>query len=136
MHSDTNPNIPALTIPIPKAKIYIITTPSLLQAVQRNSRIISFDPFLNLAADRIAACSKHAQDILREKRLGGDGGNQTGIHAMLSTLLGDGLDEMKEKIIRGLKSWNDALAATAPMKIDLYEWCRKVITVAASESMW
>ncbi|CRG86383.1 7-alpha-hydroxycholest-4-en-3-one 12-alpha-hydroxylase [Talaromyces islandicus] len=133
---DKNPNIPAITIPIFKAKTYIITAPWLLQAVQRNSRIISFDPFLSFATDRIAGCSKHAQNILREKPAGGQGGNHNVIHAMHPTLLGDGLDDMNESMIKRLKLWNDALAARAPMKIDLCEWCREVITVAASESMW
>lgn len=136
MHSDKNPNLPAFTIPIFKAKTYVVATPSLLQAIQRNSRIVSFDPFINVAADRIAGCSKYAQYILRETRSGGQGGNQNILHAMHPALLGDGLDDMNENMIKSLKSWNDALAARAPMKIDLYEWCREVITVAATESMW
>ncbi|KAH8695302.1 putative cytochrome P450 oxidoreductase [Talaromyces proteolyticus] len=130
------PNLPAFTTSIFNFRTYTIASPSLIQAVQRNARLISFEPFLNVAAERMAGCSKHALEILREKRSGGQGGNQAVIHAMHSALFGQEQDKMIRSMIKGVEVWNDGLAHKAPIQIDMFEWCREAITVASSDAMW
>ncbi|KUL82073.1 hypothetical protein ZTR_09122 [Talaromyces verruculosus] len=134
--SFANPDLPIFTINIPGAKSYVITSPSLMSAVQRNSRNISFDPFLDVAASRIAGCSPATCHALLEKRRGGLGVNQLMVEAMHPTLLGEGLDGMNETMVKGLKSWIDEVSHCEQTPFDLYEWCKEAMTVASTDSVW
>lgn len=136
INSFANPDLPIFTINIPGAKSYVITSPSLMSAVQRNSRNISFDPFLDVAASRIAGCSPATCHALLEKRRGGLGVNQLMVEAMHPALLGEGLDGMNETMVKGLKSWIDELSRCEQTPFDLYEWCKEAMTVASTDSVW
>jgi hypothetical protein len=136
INSFENPDLPIFTINIPGAKSYVITSPTLMSVVQRNSRNISFDPFLDVAASRIAGCSPATCHILLERRRGGEGVNQLMVEAMHPALLGEGLDGMNETMVKGLKSWIDELSHRGQTSFDLYEWCKEAMTVASTDSVW
>ncbi|EED11449.1 cytochrome P450 oxidoreductase, putative [Talaromyces stipitatus ATCC 10500] len=129
-------DLPIFTINIPGAKSYVITAPSLMLAVQRNSRNISFDPFLDVAASRIAGCSPATCHALLEKKRGGLGVNQLMVEAMHPALLGEGLDGMNEAMVKGLKLWLDGLLQYGQTSFDLFEWCKEAMTVASTDSVW
>ena len=54
-------------------KSYVVTSAKLMQAVQRNSKIISFDPLLTAASSRIAGVHGPGLNLLKEKESGGHG---------------------------------------------------------------
>jgi hypothetical protein len=96
---------PVYTMDLLINKTYIINSPSLVAAVQRNHRIVSFDPFLTGAANRMAGIKSPGLELLREEQNGGQGINNKLLHSMHPALLGTGLDRMNEKMIKFLKLW-------------------------------
>ena len=64
---------PVYTLDIFFTKSYIITTAKLMQAVQRNSKVISFEPLLTPTSSRVAGIRGHGLNLLREKESGGHG---------------------------------------------------------------
>lgn len=138
-YSFKHPDLPIFTVNIPQAKTYIINSPALVAAVQRNARNISFEPLLEQASERMAGCSPEAVRQMRPARSGGVGGAQNVIHAMHPTMLGDGLDTMNEGMARNLKVQIDELAKDSesePATIDLFDWCKEAMTIASSDSVW
>jgi hypothetical protein len=119
-------------------KAYIINSPSLVAAVQRNHRVISFDPFLTGAANRMAGITGPGLELLREEQNGGQGINNKVLHSMHPALLGAGLDRMNEKMIKFLKLSVDELATTHDVNtsFDLHAWCRHAITVASTDAIY
>ena len=111
--------------------------PTSIAAVQRNARNIAFEPLLAQVAERIAGCLPETVDKVRPGRSGGKGGGQLVVHAMHPTLLGDGLDEMNEVMVKSLNRMINELAmdSSEPV-IDLFGWCKDGITIASTDSMW
>ncbi|KAF2146999.1 uncharacterized protein K452DRAFT_261129 [Aplosporella prunicola CBS 121167] len=116
-------------------RAYIVNSPTLVAAVQRNHRIISFDPFLTVAANRMAGIEGHGLELLREEQNGGQGLNNKVLHSMHPALLGTGLDRMNEKMIKFLKTSMDELASRSNA-FDLHMWCRHAISVASTDAVY
>ncbi|KAJ4301953.1 hypothetical protein N0V90_004049 [Kalmusia sp. IMI 367209] len=119
-------------------KAYIVNSPSLVAAVQKNHRVISFDPFLTGAAKRMAGITGPGLELLREEQNGGQGINNKVLHSMHPALLGTGLDRMNEKMIKFLKFSMDELATTRNINtsFDLHAWCRHAITAASTDAIY
>ena len=117
-------------------KVYVINSSTLVAAVQRNHKHISFDPFITTASERLAGLNGPALELLREEHNGGQGVNQKILPAMHSAMLGDGLDKMNEKMIVFLKTWIDQLADSEGTVFDLHAWIRHAITVASTDAVW
>ena len=127
---------PIYTFDLYATKIHIVKTGKLVSAVQRNHKLISFDPFMTAAAKRMAGITGKGLKLLQEKRCGGDGINETIVNAMHSALLGPALDVMNQKMISGLYSSVDALWVNGESSLDLHAWCRHSITVASTRAVW
>ena len=97
--------------------MHIINSGKLVSAIQRNHRIISFDPFLTAAANRMAGINGKGLKLLQEKQGGGGGINKEVIKAMHPALLGHALDAMNEKMILGLCSSVDALSGDSSLDL-------------------
>lgn len=115
-------------------KSYLVTSPSILQSIQRNKKSLSFDPFLSMAAERMVGIRGPTLELMREKQSGGQGLKQAVIHAMQPTLIGASLDRMNERMARLLRPLVDDLASTST--VDLYGWCRHAITVASTNASY
>lgn len=127
---------PIYTFDLYATKLHIVKTGKLVSAVQRNHKIISFDPFLTAAANRMAGITGKGLRLLQEKQGGGGGINEDVIHAMHPALLGPALDVMNQKMILGLCSSIDALSSNRELSLDLHAWCRHSITVASTRAVW
>jgi hypothetical protein len=117
-------------------KTYIVNSPSLVAAIQRNHRVISFDPFLTGAAHRMAGVGGQGLELLREEQNGGQGINNKVLHSMHPALLGSGLDRMNERMIQFLKHSLDDIGLSGSVPIDLHAWCRHAITVASTDAIY
>lgn len=126
---------PAFTISLFGRKIYVITAPNLVSAVQRNYQVIAEDSFVTHAADRLTQIKGEGLNYLRETRNGGKGGNKAISQAMHSAMLGPGLVKMNATMLKNLKPFIDELA-TNVVPLDLYGWCCEVITVAITDATW
>jgi hypothetical protein len=62
---------PIVTIDFLVSKIYLVNKSSAVAQVQRNSKVITFDPFLDSAAERMVNCSKEGLKLLTSKENGG-----------------------------------------------------------------
>lgn len=100
------------------------------------TRNISFDHFLDVAASRIAGCSPATCHTLLEKRDGGLGVNELMTEVMYPALMGEGLDGMNERMVKGLKSWMDELSHCGQKSFDLFEWCKEAMAVTNTDSVW
>ncbi|KAL4884084.1 hypothetical protein BJY04DRAFT_215520, partial [Aspergillus karnatakaensis] len=129
-----HPSLPVLCIDLFLTKVYLVNSPTMLQAVQRNKGTLSFDPFITFTAERAAGIKGRGLELLREKKAGGGGVNQAINHAMHPTLTGKPLDRMNERMVKFLTPLIDELAKLD--RVDLYAWCTHAITLASTEASY
>lgn len=104
--------------------------------MQRNHKIISFDPLLDVVADRMAGLSPRALLACKDEKDGGGGVNRTTMHAMHAALMGPELNLIGIKALLNVKHSVDALKDAGPECSDLFAWCRHAITVATTEAFY
>lgn len=116
------------------SKIYIITSPELMQSVQR-SKALSLDPLLDLAVLRFSGITnKQTLDLLLDTSSGGQGFAQKLMHALAPTMIGKSLDQMNIRMVRFMTPLIDELGDKS--SLDLYKWCRDAITDASNDTMF
>ncbi|KAL3430191.1 cytochrome P450 [Aspergillus tetrazonus] len=130
-----NSSHPIFTINLLTNKQYIVTSPSLMQAVQRNKRTLKFAPLVNFTAERFAGIPESGMSLLRDREAGGAGLSAETVHAMEKTLIGPSLDRMNEEMARMLSPLVDELVAS-PQTVDLYAWCTRAITAASTNASY
>ncbi|KAK2873642.1 hypothetical protein FQN49_002214 [Arthroderma sp. PD_2] len=119
------------------SKFYVISSTSLVSAIQRSSKALSFEPLLASAAERIAGVTEDGLKLLAGPCSSGSGSiNGAIVHSMSQAMLGSGLDKMNATMIRYLETSLDELAAMGDEQVDLHTWCRDAITIASTESVW
>lgn len=127
--------LPAYTLDLFYVKLYVVNSASLVAAVQRNHKTISFDPFLTAAANRLSGITGDGLKLLQETENGGGGINNKVLHSMHPALLGSGLDIMNKNMIKILKASIDELEPDQT-SIDLHLWCRHAIAVASTDAVY
>lgn len=115
--------------------MYVLNSSRLVSAVQKNHKIISFDPFLTSAANRMAGIDGDGLELLREPKSGGEGINNKVLHSMHPALLGPGLDKMNKTMIKNLKRSIDEMG-NEPEGFDLHIWCRHAVTAASTDAVY
>ncbi|RAK95226.1 cytochrome P450 [Aspergillus ibericus CBS 121593] len=125
---------PICTLDLVFSKSYLVTSPPLVQAVQRNRKSLSFDPFVSMTLERMAGIRGPVLEQFREKESGGQGLGHDVVHAMQPTLSGRGLDVMNERMAQMLRPRLDELVRLPT--IDLFDWCRRVITAASTDASY
>ncbi|KAL4971688.1 cytochrome P450 [Aspergillus desertorum] len=130
-----NADKPIFTIKLLTNKQYIISSPSLMQAVQRNKKTLTFAPLVLFTAERLAGIHESGMRLLRDKEAGGAGLSAETLHAMEKTLTGKPLDRMNEAMARLLSPLIDELVS-APETVDLYAWCTHAITAASTNATY
>lgn len=116
-------------------KTYIITSPDLMQAAQRHTKTLKFDPLVTFGLRNVAGIqNEKILHLLREKESGGGGLVQKIMHDMAPKLLGKPLDTMNLCMTRLLLPHFDRLAEATT--VDLYGWCRDVIMDASTQSLY
>jgi hypothetical protein len=115
-------------------KIYITTSPELMQAIQRN-KTLRLDPLLNLSVTRFSGITnRKTLDLMLDTSSGGQGFAQKLVHALAPTMIGKSLDEMNIRMVRFMTPLIDELGDKPPF--DLYKWCQDAITDASNETMF
>lgn len=115
-------------------KIYIITSPELMQSVQRN-KIFTLDPILDVCVLKFAGITdKKSLDLLLDTTSGGQGFAKKVMHALPPTMIGKSLDQMNIRMVRLMTSLIDELGDKPPF--DLYKWCQNCITEASCDAMY
>ncbi|KAF7510550.1 hypothetical protein GJ744_006396 [Endocarpon pusillum] len=127
--------LPAYTLDLFFTKLYVVNSASLVSAVQRHHKTISFDPFLTAAANRLSGITGDGLKLLQETESGGGGINNKVLHSMHPALLGPGLDVMNKNMINNLKASIDGLES-GQTSFDLHQWCRHAIGVASTDAVY
>lgn len=133
---------PIFTMPLPGQKMYVVTKPELIQAVQKRHKVLAFPPIEAKFASTVCGASKEAQAILAQNVNGdeGDHGLSMQSYAAMRDALKPGplLDDMNRSMIREVATALDLLepAAGETRRIGLYSWLRDVITTATTRSVY
>lgn len=125
--------------------MYIVNSPDLAVAVQRNSKTLSFSAYAVKLAARVCGLSSQATEILAdnvggEKGPGGFSATFNGVvHSKLA--LGPALEQLFQVTLPALAASVDELAtrsaaALPPEPMALTEWLSHTITIAASDAVY
>ncbi|KAI0023466.1 cytochrome P450 [Xylariomycetidae sp. FL0641] len=133
---------PIFTLPLPGQKMYVITSPELIQKVQKQHKTLAFPPIEAKFASKVCGASREAQAILA-KNLNGDEGDfglsMDSYAAMRSALKpGPRLDDMNRVMIQEITDSLDSLqpAQGKSLTIGMYTWLRDAITTATTRSVY
>ncbi|KAH0351021.1 cytochrome P450, partial [Aureobasidium melanogenum] len=125
-----------VTINFLVTKVYLVNKSSAVAQVQRNARVITFDPFIDSAAERMASVSRKGLKLLTAKENGGGDLNRKIIKAMHPALLGAGLDVANRNMVNNLVKSVNELDTLNGKSFDLYAWARHAITIASTDAVW
>ncbi|KAI1801494.1 cytochrome P450 [Daldinia bambusicola] len=140
--------LPVFTLPVPGSRIYVVTDPSLAAAVQRASRIMSFNPIVPELTQRVLGLDDATVEITRRNVDPGPGeerGFLPDIQDMVSAWLGPGeylstlsLDaaaEMRDEIA----PYASSAAASSSSRggtTDLLSWVRHLVTLSTAKYLY
>ena len=123
-------------------KLYIITTPHLIQATQKQPKVLAFPPIAAEFAAKLCGLSKEAEEILSNNVNGEEGstGLSMELHAAMRAALSPsaGFDEMNRRMVRNMSLAIDGLEEISRQHttIGLSKWLRQSITVAATDAVY
>jgi hypothetical protein len=115
------------------ARIYVVCDTSIISEIQKQATI-SFDPFVVLAAERLAevseACMKLIQNGLKTQRSSSIiGDTHFRVHKMLKP--GPCLDQMVGVM---LQTASEALKDIT--EVDLFDWTRRTVCLASTDAVY
>lgn len=122
--------------------MYIVTTPELIQAIQKQPKVLAFPPIEANFATKVCGTSGEARKILMKNVNGdeGDWGLSMKSNAAIkdATAPGPQLDEMNNVMVQNIAASLDNLerAAEQHEKIGLAKWLRSVVTAATTNSVY
>ena len=133
---------PIFTMTLLGTKMYIVTTLELIQAIQKQPRVLAFPPVEAKFASKICGASAEAHKILMTNVNGDEGDwglSMESYEAMRSTLApGPGLHEMNYKMVQNIAASFDNLipASEEQATIELGKWLFNHITTATTNSVY
>ncbi|KAF2970322.1 hypothetical protein GQX73_g3177 [Xylaria multiplex] len=133
---------PIFTMPLPGQKMYVVTSPDLVQLVQKQHKTLAFPPIEAKFASTVCGTSQEAQSILAKNVNGDDGDfglSMESYEAMRSALKpGSDLDDMNRSMIREVVKLFDQLqpAKGESKPLSMYGWLRDAITTATTRSVY
>ncbi|KAK4169789.1 25-hydroxycholesterol 7-alpha-hydroxylase [Cladorrhinum sp. PSN259] len=135
---------PIFTLPMPGQKMYIITKPELVHEALKQYKILAWPPIAIKFSAAVCGTGKETDKLLMDSVTTGSGFAAeifTTLHAALKP--GPNLDDMNRIMIGELARELDEihqppLAGERPWapRVSLYEWTRKLITVATTRSVF
>ena len=127
---------------IPGTKMYIVTTPDLIQTIQKQPKALTFNPVAAKFTAKICGASADAHKVLMKNVDGreGDCGLTLETRASIQATLAPGpvLDEMNRKMIQMVATSLDGLKVPSGgrIKIDLGKWVFDNVTAATSNAVY
>lgn len=129
-------------MPLPGQQIYVVTTPDLIQKVQKQHKVLAFPPIKAKFASTVCGVSPETQALLLQNINGDEGDFSLSIesHAAIRATLkpGQQLDKMNQAMIHKVAvSLNLLEPGNAKTRqIDLYKWLRDIITATTPKSVY
>ena len=118
-------------------KVYIVTSPDLVSAVNRNSKALAFNPFIAQLGKRITGHDEATSQIVQHNLNGEQGpGYVIEVHdghlAALSP--GKDLEDMTEAYLGEVSKLLDSLETAK--EIDLFAWTRRSVTISSTRAIY
>ncbi|KAL8999918.1 MAG: hypothetical protein Q9169_001324 [Polycauliona sp. 2 TL-2023] len=133
--------LPAFTLQTLGKKVYIVNSPDLIAAVQKNAKALSFNPFVSFVSPRIFDAGDEANAIIQDNIEGEKGpwgllyDTSRGMHNALAP--SSSLDWMTKTMLTKLEEYIEPLGVgKGGLEMDLYKWVRKSMTVASTEAVY
>ncbi|KAL8709343.1 MAG: hypothetical protein Q9220_005936 [cf. Caloplaca sp. 1 TL-2023] len=133
--------LPVFTLQTLGKRIYVVNSPDLISAVQKNAKVLSFNPFVSFMSPKIFDCGEEGMRAINENIDGEKGpwgllvDTSRGMHNALAP--SDSLDWMTRTMLDKMQSFIDPLeAGEKGMEIDLYKWVRTAFTVSSTEAVY
>ena len=118
-------------------KVYIVTSPDLISAVNRNSKALAFNPFIAQLGKRITGHDEHTSQIVQHNLNGEQGpGYVTEVHDGLVAALAPGkdLEDMTGAFLREVSTILEGLEKDK--EVDLFAWTRNTVTISSTRAIY
>ena len=121
------------------SKIYVITSPELVSAVNRNAKTLSFNPFIAQLGKRITNHDQ-ATGLIVQHNLNGENGSGYVIDVHDGTLTalapGKALEEMTLAMVHEVSICLDALDQKGIDVMDFFAWTRRTVTMCSTQAIY
>ncbi|KAL8832349.1 MAG: hypothetical protein Q9170_004919 [Blastenia crenularia] len=117
------------------SKTYVITSIDLVNAVNRNPKILAFNPFVAFVGKRITGHDQATSQIVQHNLNGENGpGYVIDIHdgTVSSLAPGPGLNAMTATMLTEAMTYFKKL----PGRVDLFAWTKKMVTMASTRGIY
>ncbi|KAL6714487.1 hypothetical protein ACLMJK_007911 [Lecanora helva] len=118
-------------------KVYVVTSPEMVNAVNRNAKKIAFNPFIAMLGKRITDHDEETSRIVQHNLNGENGpGYVIDVHdGIVSSLApGNALEEMTRSMLLQASKYFEALAKGD--EINLFEWTRQMVTMCSTRAVY
>ena len=118
-------------------KVYIVTSPDLVNAVNRNSKKIAFNPFIAILGKRITDHDEDTSQIVQHNLNGESGpGYVTDVHdcTVVSLAPGNDLQQTTKAMLSHISTYFNKL--TTDVEINLFEWTRYTVTMCSTRALY
>lgn len=140
-HDSSKVKLPIYTLDVLNAKIYVLTAPDLVAAVSRNSKSLTFNPFVAEVGCRLTGADADARTVI-EDNLNlerGHWGYVVEVHDLIVSSMSPGskLDAMNKAMIDQIAEHLRLMDAESPShEVDLHSWLRHVITLRSTTAIY
>jgi hypothetical protein len=131
-----------MTMTMPGQKVYVVTTPELFQAIQKQPKAFAFPPIAAKSSSKICGTSLEAHGILMKNATGDDGdwGLPTESYAAMRAALpsGAGFGDMNRMMIRDIAASLNSVKQSPGecTRLALAKWLRKSLTAVTTNSVY
>ena len=118
-------------------KVYVVTSPELVNSVNRNSKVLAFNPFIAQLGKRITGHDDATGLIIQHNLNGENGpGYVTEIHDGTVAALGDtnSVEKITSSMLQELMPYLDRLEPG--IDFDLFLWLRRTVTRCTTTAIY
>ena len=130
-------NLPIYRLSMLNGKVYIVTSPDLVTAVNRNSKTLALNPFIANIGKRMTGHDEATGRIVQHNLNGENGiGYVIDVHDRIVSALAPGpnLERMVEPMLEAISSF--LLHTTIPAVVDLFAWARRMMTMCSVTAIY
>lgn len=129
------------TLRLPWKRLYIVTSPEVVAAIDRQPKTLSFGPLAIEFTKRIAMPSKQAHDVLTEDFLAGKGTRSFYADRVrtMNAALGPGLgleNTIADMLSSSLQLLDSTYAPTRNPEVDLFSWTKSLVTQISTNAVY
>lgn len=120
-----------------QGKVYVVTSPDLLTALNRNPKAIAFNPFIAQLGKRITGHDEATSQIVQQNLNGEQGpGYVIEVHDGIVAALAPGkmLENMIKAFLEEASTYFDALGKDN--EVDLFAWMRQTVTMCSTRAIY